>query len=125
MESLVRLLKSVSDRNRLRIVAALSDCSELCACQITEFLEVAGATVSRHLQLLQQADLIESRKEGRWVYYRLKTASADREAILAWLQGELVKCADIRRDRKKLRKITAIDTEELCRRQRGEKCCPR
>jgi len=48
MEKLLLILKALSDKNRLRIFYALLSYQELCACQITEFLNVAGATASRH-----------------------------------------------------------------------------
>jgi len=44
---------------------------ELCACQIIEMLGLAPSTVSKHMSILRQAGLVETRKEGRWIYYRL------------------------------------------------------
>jgi ArsR family transcriptional regulator len=124
METTVEILKALSDKNRLRIIVALSRYEELCACQITEFLQVTGATVSRHLSLLQRAGLIESRKEGRWIYFKL-SPTTDLESVLEWLYGRLVASEDVQSDLKKLDEIVEIDTEELCRTQRGEACCPR
>ena len=49
MDGTVNLLKALSDTNRLRTVLALHRYEELCACQITELLQVTGETVSRHL----------------------------------------------------------------------------
>jgi ArsR family transcriptional regulator len=63
----VELFKALSDMNRLRIVVALGRYEELCACQITELLQVTGATVSRHLGVLQHAGVLKSRKEGRFL----------------------------------------------------------
>ena len=72
MEPTLEILKALSDKNRMRVVAALWRFDELCACQITELLNVSGATASRHLGILQKTGLVESRKEGRWVYYKIK-----------------------------------------------------
>ena len=65
MNTTARILKALSEPNRLRIVMALTDNRELCACQITELLRLSGATVSRHLAQLTLCGLLESRKEGR------------------------------------------------------------
>lgn len=62
MEKVLSIMKALSDANRLRIVSALMAFDELCACQITELLQVSGATVSRHLALLVNAEVLESRR---------------------------------------------------------------
>ena len=49
MKNILSVCRALSDRNRLRIVAALAVHDELCACQLTEMLTVSGATASRHL----------------------------------------------------------------------------
>ncbi len=59
MNDLLLILKAMSDKNRLRILRALLTHEELCACQITEFLEVAGATASRHLSLMVNAGILK------------------------------------------------------------------
>lgn len=95
---------------------------ELCACQLTELLEIAGATVSRHLGLLVNAGLLGSRKESRWVYYHL-SETADSQFI-KWLKNELGNSADFAKDKKKMLKILKQNPEDICRKQRGSKCCP-
>lgn len=120
----LEILKALSDLNRLRIVAALGRYEELCACQITEVLRVTGATASRHLSVLHHAGLLESRKEGRWVYYRL-VRSALNKPVLLWLEETLADSDELKKDKLALEKIVGLGREELCRLQRGEKCCPR
>lgn len=124
MESALEMLKALSDKNRLRIIAGLSRYEELCACQITELLQVTGATASRHLSVLQRAGLIQSRKEGRWVYFQLAPA-ADAESVMTWLNRVFERDSDIQADLKVLDQIAAEDPEEICRQQRGEACCPK
>ena len=121
MKQLLPIFKALSDRNRLRVIAALMSYDELCACQITELLRVTGATASRHMGVLLSAGLITSRKEGRWVYYRLKKGAVSFEPILKWIDGEFAKDSDIELDKKKLEQIDACEPEELCRQQRGTK----
>lgn len=123
MKKTLEQLKALSDRNRLRVVAALFHIDELCACQMVELLEVTGATASRHMGLLVRAGIVESRKEGRWVYYRLGSALDSR--FRQWLESELTSSADLKADRVLLMNIIACDPEELCRKQRGKECCPK
>lgn len=127
MEYVLSINKALSDRNRLRIVAALSNYGELCACQITEMLQVTGATASRHLSLLQTAGLLDSRKEGRWIYYSLNAClgpAGSLQPIGEWLQHQFQQSQNVFEDMKHLEAIVAMDRADLCRRQRGEKCWP-
>ncbi len=119
----MNILKAVSDKNRMRVVAALSRYDELCACQITELLEVSGATASRHLSVLQKAGLVSSRKDGRWVYFKLrKTEGSD--SLFQWLENAFKRSDELKADLQALEKIVGITREDLCRKQRGEACCP-
>jgi len=69
MQDPLNILKGLADGNRLRVVPALMKQEELCVCQITELLRPAAATVSRHMNILQNAGLVHSRKHGRYVFY--------------------------------------------------------
>lgn len=124
MKQELEILKALSDRNRLRIVTALGQYDELCACQITEVLKVTGATVSRHLSVLQQAGLIDSRKDGRWVYYHL-VPPTEMKPIFQWLENSFAQSEELQADCHALKKIVRITREDLCRMQRGEECCPK
>lgn len=125
MGNLLRLFSALSDHNRLRIIAALKEYSDLVACQIVELLGVSGATTSKHLSILMQIGLIDSYKEGRWVHYRLNRANHNYGQVIDWLEDQLYQTATIEKDRDALREIMAADREDICRKQRGEKCCPR
>jgi ArsR family transcriptional regulator, arsenate/arsenite/antimonite-responsive transcriptional repressor len=124
MDKLTLVFKALSDGNRLRIVAALVEHEELCACQLTELIEVTGATASRHMGVLLSSGLVESRKDGRWVYYRIGREDAGLEELIAWLEQQFEKDPDLARDSERLLAITACDPADICRKQRGEKCCP-
>ncbi len=117
-------LKALADKNRLRIFLALSRYDELCACQITELLQVTGATASRHLGILVSAGLLKSRKESRWVYFSLDDRCRDMDAILGWLLPHVQVSDQMKADLSALERIMAMDKEDLCRMQRGETCCP-
>lgn len=120
----LEILKSLSDMNRMRIVAALSRYDELCACQITELLQVTGATASRHLSVLQNAGLLKSRKEGRWIYYRLDPPDGT-NAVFQWLEESFSTSDELLLDQTTLDQIVSVTREDLCRKQRGEACCPK
>lgn len=109
--------KALADGNRLKIIAALLEYDELCVCIITEFLEIAGATASRHLSILVNAGLLESRKDGRWVYYRL---NKEDNLLWAWLKKSLHGSVDL----ESLHQIVAAPLDDICRKQRGMSCCP-
>jgi ArsR family transcriptional regulator len=123
LDTTLNILKALSDRNRLRTVLALHEVEELCACQITELLAVSGATASRHLAQLVRAGILQSRKEGRWVYYRLRL-SEENEPVLRWATASAAGTPEAVADLRAISGIVACDPEEICRRQRGEECCP-
>ena len=123
METTLQLFKALADRNRLRIVAALNRHDELCACQITELLQVTGATASRHLSVLQHAGLVESRKEGRWVYYRL-TQPGNKAPVGQWLEQTFTESEQLQQDAQELERIIGITREALCRTRRADVRAP-
>ena len=122
MRELLAVMKALADENRLRIIGALNG-RELCLCQIVELLGLATSTVSRHASILQQARLVQSRKEGRWTYFRLddEASEAARDAA-ALVVRELSRDRRGREDRKRLAQILKTDPEVLCRKQSQCKC---
>jgi ArsR family transcriptional regulator, arsenate/arsenite/antimonite-responsive transcriptional repressor len=96
---------------------------ELCACQIVELAQLAPSTVSKHMSILKQARLVDSRKEGRWMYFRLanSTASALVRQTLAWIEKSLAKDEQVEQDRQRLERILQCDPHELCEKQ----CVPK
>ncbi|MFP4548683.1 MAG: ArsR/SmtB family transcription factor [Fidelibacterota bacterium] len=123
MNPILSIFKALSDQNRLRIFTALMNYEELCGCQIIELLQVTGATVSRHMDLLLSAGLVKSRKEGRWVFYHLNNEEIY-PSFLEWINQNVTGVEIYQNDRERLREITVYEPDELCRIQRGEKCCP-
>ena len=115
MKELLRVTKALADENRLRLLVALQE-GELCVCQLTELLELAPPTVSKHLTILHQAELLESRKQGRWVYYRLAgtKAPASVRKALALVRNNMMDDVQSHRDRLRLEKILERDPAELC-----------
>jgi DNA-binding transcriptional ArsR family regulator len=118
MNDFMAITKALSDPNRVRILLVLRR-GELCVCQITELFGFAPSTVSKHLSILFQARLVESRKEGRWIYYQLpgKNAPATVRTALDWIEKSQANDPQILADNKQLKKILKLDPVELCKRQ--------
>ncbi|MGL4798374.1 MAG: ArsR/SmtB family transcription factor [Cellulosilyticaceae bacterium] len=66
----VPLLKVMADETRLRIIHMLSE-GELCACHLLEKLSITQPTLSYHMKLLTQCELVMARKDGIWMKYQL------------------------------------------------------
>lgn len=119
MRDLMAVTKALADEQRIRALLALRS-GELCVCQLIELLGLAPSTVSKHLAILHQARLVEGRKEGRWMHYRLPDAGAPRlvRSALAWILDAAAREQRISADAKQLRAILKIEATELCCRQR-------
>ena len=115
MRDILSVTKAMSDRNRARVLMFLQT-GELCACQIIEMLRLAPSTVSRHMAVLQQGRLVESRKEGRWIYYRLvgKDAPLPVRRAIRWLAESLKADKQIAQDAARLAQVRTTDREKLC-----------
>jgi ArsR family transcriptional regulator len=119
------LFKALSDRNRFRVVAALLQIKELCACQIHEWLGVTGATASKHMSILVTSGLVLSRKDGRWVHYRINREQANLRPLMSWIRNQVKADIDLLEDLKDLSSVTACPPVELRKRQRqaASTCC--
>ncbi|ACF13658.1 transcriptional regulator, ArsR family [Chloroherpeton thalassium ATCC 35110] len=112
MKHLLKIFKALSDSNRLRIVKMLEQ-KPLCVCEIVAVLQLAPSTVSKHLSILREADLIQDDKQGKWVIYSLQQeAESDYvkqmlEQIAGWLNAD-------KQIQKDLEKIKTSDRTALC-----------
>jgi ArsR family transcriptional regulator len=111
MESLVTLLKALADESRLSIAWMLED-RELCVCEIQEVLGLAQSTVSRHLQVLEDAGFVISERAGLWKNYRLNPApSPSAQGLLAQVRSAAERngeAAELRR------RASTVSREDLC-----------
>ena len=123
MNKLTTVFKALSDKNRLRALVALLKYNELCACQIIELLKITGATTSRHMNILISSGLVCSRKEGRWVYYRICREHPEFNVLTNWIESQLANDKETSLDAQKLEEILSCNQEELCKRQRSKRCC--
>lgn len=65
------VFKALGDPVRLRLFALLAAGDEVCVCHLTEALQLPQSTVSRHLAVLRNAGLVDTRRDGKWIHYRL------------------------------------------------------
>ncbi|MBF0561833.1 MAG: winged helix-turn-helix transcriptional regulator [Alphaproteobacteria bacterium] len=107
--------KAVADPSRVRILKLLES-GELCVCQITVVLDLAPATVSRHLATLKTAGLIQQRREGKWVYYRLATREFNpyAQSFLGLVVAFFKEDPTVGEDRHVLAKVNAVPVQVLC-----------
>jgi len=75
-----RLFHALADETRLEILSQLSR-GELCVCELTDVLDAAQSRLSFHLKTMKDAGVLESRKQGRWMYYQINPEAL--EAITA------------------------------------------
>jgi ArsR family transcriptional regulator len=118
MKPFMNITKALADENRVRLLMVLRD-GEVCVCQLVEFLGLAASTVSKHLSILHQAELIHSRKIGRWIYYSLpgREASPIVRSALRWVAQSLENTPRIQADARRLQEVLALDPVALCKRQ--------
>ncbi len=119
MQPALDIAKALADSNRLRVVCVLFAQNELCVCQITALLNLAVATVSRHMSILRTAHLVQSRKDGRWVYYRLSETFPP--LLRQWLSESLSQSPEARADLTFVAQVLDCDRLELCRIQRTQR----
>ena len=74
MKTFIRVMKALSEPNRVRVVKLLQE-GELCVCEIKEVLGLAQSTVSKHMKILEDAGLVDRKRQGTWMIYSLATGS--------------------------------------------------
>ena len=99
------LFKALADRTRLRVINLIGD-EEICVCFFVAVLKTNQPKISRHLAYLRRAGLVSTRREGKWMHYRVveppdpHAARVFRE-VRTWLADD----AAMQRDRARLTKI--------------------
>jgi len=114
MKKAAQLFKALADETRLRILALLGS-GELCVCDLMAILALPQSTVSRHLATLRNADLVEDRRQGVWMYYRLATGvnPLRRDALLL-LEARLAEIPQAAKDQVALREYMEKKGPSTC-----------
>ncbi|MCH5299361.1 MAG: winged helix-turn-helix transcriptional regulator [Ruminococcus sp.] len=92
------IFKALSDENRIRILKLLQS-GEKCACVLLDNLRITQPTLSHHMKILCDADIVAGRKEGKWTHYSISPDGA----------AAAVEC---------LRELTKVDCAE-----KDKSCC--
>jgi len=113
LEKITKILKALSDENRIRIICLLKTKKDSCVCELREVIGLSQPTVSSHLKILENAGLISYRKEGQWVnYYINKNLDANTLNIINSTIDCLKNDKKIKEDCKK---IFLTNRAEICK----------
>ncbi len=112
LKELTKIFKALADRNRIRIIKMLQQ-KPLCVCEIREVLDISQPAVSRHLNIMKNAGLIEDEKDGVWTNCRLPESFTNKDvsAILKYLGPQGEEDILIISDRKK---VLNVDRNTIC-----------
>jgi ArsR family transcriptional regulator len=113
MKNFIKVMKALSEPNRVKIIKMLQQRENMCVCEIRTILELAQPTVSKHLKILEEAGLIVFAKEKLWVNYRLHPTgdSIYSAAMLAQLKNWLNETPEITELH---RLLPDIDRKAIC-----------
>ncbi len=115
MEGYVEVFKALGDRTRLRIMRLLSITDrQVCVCEIMDALQCPQYRVSKHLNILKNARLVDGERKGTWVYYfPLKKHSSFNRHLVKLLREQLSD-AEFLEDAKKLKRRLQLRDGETC-----------
>ncbi|MCP4110391.1 MAG: winged helix-turn-helix transcriptional regulator [Desulfobacteraceae bacterium] len=113
MKDFIKIMKALSDPNRVKIVKMLQH-KVMCVCELQAVLGIAQPTVSKHLKILEEAELVYFKKNGLWVNYYLEDGknSPYVASILGnlkhWLEDD-IEIAEL------VKKLPFCNREEICK----------
>ena len=85
MKDVTKFLEAMTDPTRLRLLRLLRQ-EELCVCELVDTLRMPQYKISRHLRNLRAVGLVESRRDGRWMHYRLSRRGAQARLVQQLLE---------------------------------------
>ena len=97
--------RALADRTRLRLLNLIGS-DEVCVCFFVEILKTNQPKISRHLAYLRRAGIVDARREGQWMHYRIvEPADAGAARVLQDVMSWLANDTEMQRDRQRLVKI--------------------
>ena len=112
MREFTKVMKALSDPNRIKIVKMLQH-KAMCVCEIQKALGISQPSVSKHLRILGEADLVNYRKDGLWVNYFL--SDGDKSPYVSSMMGNLRHWLDDDPEVAELiRKLPSVQREQIC-----------
>ena len=113
MKDFIKVMKALSDPTRVKIIKMLQHKS-MCVCEMREALQVSQPTVSKGLKILEDAGLVDFKKDGLWVDYHLTDGS--KSPYVASLLGNLRHWLENEAEMKELiEKVPHIRREKVCK----------
>jgi ArsR family transcriptional regulator, arsenate/arsenite/antimonite-responsive transcriptional repressor len=97
--------RALADRTRLRLLS-LMGAGEICVCFFVEILKTNQPKISRHLAYLRRAGIVDARREGQWMHYRVVEPDDPEAArvlneVMSWLAND----KEMQRDRERLVRV--------------------
>jgi DNA-binding transcriptional ArsR family regulator len=125
IEHYVDLARAVADPNRLRLLSLLASADrEVCVCEMMEILDLPQSRVSRHLQMLRRLKLVQDRREGKWVHYRLGPRVAGAGDLLRTVRAWAKDCPELAADRRQLDRVRRAGKLPSCEEGRRRLAVP-
>lgn len=115
MEQIVSALKALADPTRLRVVALLTQVpNDVCVCELVDALRLPQYQVSRHLSILRVSGLVEGRRAGTWVLYRLRSGLPEAIARVVRSIGDAATDESAVEDERRLRRRLKLRENGVC-----------
>ncbi|WP_348344737.1 metalloregulator ArsR/SmtB family transcription factor [Ignavibacterium sp.] len=90
MERTIEKFKALSDETRLRILNLfLKSGKNLCVCELMDALQLPQYAISKALNIMKNADLFTTEKEGTWVYYKLNKDNQENKSLFNFIKSNL------------------------------------
>ncbi|MDD2218783.1 MAG: metalloregulator ArsR/SmtB family transcription factor [Desulfoplanes sp.] len=118
MKHLVKVMKALADPTRIKMLKMLEQ-RELCVCEIHASLHLAQPTISKHLKILEEAGLVDKRKEAQFVIYFLESSLVNSH-LKSILRGVSAWAGETREMAELLDKLSGIDRNEIIKQRRKQ-----
>jgi ArsR family transcriptional regulator len=114
MKDFIKVMKALSDPNRVKIFKMLQH-KLMCVCELQEALQTSQSSVSKHLKILEEAGLVDYKKDGLWVNYFL--TDGRKSPYTSSLMGNLRHWLEDEPEITELiKKLSCIRREKICKR---------
>ena len=114
MKEFIRVMKALSDPSRVKIIKMLQH-KKMCVCEMKEALGIAQPSVSKHVKILEDAGIVDHKKDGLWVDYFL--TDGNRSPYVASIIGNMRHWLEDGSEIKELiNRLPNIQREDVCKR---------